>query len=257
MKWFLRAVLGSLFVVGLGASAWAADDKDAQAILDRAIKALGGQEKLSKVKAATWKVRSKYTPNDGNGDLSITVTVQGLDLYRLDVEREINGNKVKSVDVLAKDKGWRGGANETREMDENELAATKRSVYFLALPMTLVLLKGKGCKVEAAGEKKVGDKPAVGLKITRPDGKDFTLFFDKTSGLPVLLKAKITVVRTRRGTRDDFTMEATYADYKDFGGIKKATTIVWKRDGEKVTESHITEFRVLDKVDPKTFEEPK
>ncbi|HWG41474.1 MAG TPA: hypothetical protein VN688_01725 [Gemmataceae bacterium] len=52
-----------------------------------------------------------------------------------------------------------------------------------------------------------------------------------------------------------FIVEATYADYKEFGGIKIATTIVRKRDGEKTSESHITEFRVLDKVDPKTFDE--
>jgi hypothetical protein len=251
MKCFLSAVLGSMFVVGLGVSARAADDKDAQAILDKAIKALGGKEKLSKVEAATWKAKGKSTLT--GADFTTTVTVQGLDHYRSATEGEFDGAKRTFVDVLAKDKGWRRNSfNGTREMNEYEIADTKRKVYFVALPMTPVLLEGKGFKVEAAGEKKVGDKPSVGLKITCPDGKVFTLFFDKASGLPVLLVAKVSAL-VRPG---DSTMEATYADYKEFGGIKKATTIVWKRDGKKISESHITEFRVLDKVDPKTFEEP-
>jgi hypothetical protein len=253
MKCFLSAVLGSMFVVGLGASVRAADDKDAQAILDKAIKALGGQEKLSKVEAATWKAKSKFTLN-GGGEITTTVTVQGLDHYRSATEGEFDGAKLTVVYVLAKDKGWqRNSYNGTRELNENELAMRKQDVYFVAVPLTLMPLKGKGFKVEAAGEKHVGDKPAVGLKITCPNGKDFTLFFDKASGLPVLLTAKVAAF-VRPG---DFTMEATYANYKDFDGIKRATTIVWKRDGEKISESHITEFRVLDKIDPKTFEEPK
>jgi hypothetical protein len=253
MKCFLSAVLGSMFFVGLGASVRAADKKDAQDILDKAIEALGGKEKLSQVKAATWKAKSKATLH-GDTEFTTTVTVQGLDHYRSATEGEFDGAKLTVVYVLAKDKGWqRNSYNGTRELNENELAMTKQDVYHEAVPLTLLPLKGKGFKVKAAGERKVGDKPAVGLKITCPDGKDFTLFFDKASGLPVLLTAKVAAF-VRPG---DFTMEATYADYKDFGGIKKATTIVWTRDGAKISESRITEFRVLDKVDPKTFEEPK
>ena len=88
------------------------------------------------------------------------------------------------------------------------------------LPATLVPLKGKGFKIEAAGEDKVDDKPAVGIKVTGPDGKDFKLYFDKESGLPVKLVA--TVIGFGG---DEFTQETTYANYKDFDGTKKATKI--------------------------------
>jgi hypothetical protein len=54
-----------------------------------------------------------------------------------------------------------------------------------------------------------------------------------------------------------FTEETTFADYKEFAGIKIATKVVAKRGGEKYLESQITEFKVLDKVDPKMFDEPK
>jgi hypothetical protein len=252
MKWFFGAVLAAMFVLGFGGRAKAADDKDTQAILDKAIKALGGEEKLSKIKAASWKTKGTITFNGNDNEFTGTATVQGLDHFRSTFEGEFGGNKVMGITVLAKDKGWRQFGDNKMEMDENALANQKREVYLQVVPMTLAPLKGKGFKVGGAGEKKVGDKPAVGLKITGPDGKDFTLFFDKESGLPVLMEAKVVGFMG-----EEFTRETTFADYKEIGGIKKATKITSKRDGEKFMDTQISEFKVLDKVDPKTFAEPK
>jgi hypothetical protein len=55
---------------------------------------------------------------------------------------------------------------------------------------------------------------------------------------------------------DEFTQETTFSDYQDMAGIKKATKISSKRDGEKFTEAQITEFKLLETVDAKTFAEP-
>jgi hypothetical protein len=69
--------------------------------------------------------------------------------------------------------------------------------------------------------------------------------------LPVKLAAK---VRGFQG--EEFTQEAVYSDYKDFEGIKQATKIELKRDGVSFLKQEITEFKVLEKVDPKVFSEP-
>jgi hypothetical protein len=92
----------------------------------------------------------------------------------------------------------------------------------------------------------------VVLKVTGPDGKDFTLFFDKESGLPVRQVARILSFQG-----EEYTSETTFADYKDFDGIKKATKITVKRDGEPFQSWEVTEFKVLDKVDAEIFTEPK
>ena len=117
--------------------------------------------------------------------------------------------------------------------------------------MTLVGLKGKDFKLAAAGEEKVDGKPAAGIKVTGPDQKDFTLYFDAESGLPVKLVAKVVGFQG-----NEHTQETTYKDYKDLDGIKKATKIESKRDGEDFSKSEITEFKVLEKVEPSTFSEP-
>jgi hypothetical protein len=252
MKRFLGPVLMAVLVFGRAGLGQAADDKDVQAVLDKAIKALGGEEKLSAIKAATWKAKGKITFGDSDNEFTSTVTVQGLDHSRSEFEGEFGGNKVKGATVLSGEKGWRKFGDMGGEMDKDALANEKRSLYLQVVPTTLLPLKGKGFKVEAAGTEKVGSKPAVVLKVTGPDGKDFKLFFDQESGLPVKLLAKVIGFMG-----DEFTMETTFADYKDFNGIKKATKVQSKRDGEKFIEQEITDFKPVEKIDPKTFTEPK
>ena len=106
--------------------------------------------------------------------------------------------------------------------------------------------------MEAIADEKVGDKPVAGIKATGPDGKDFSLYFDKESGLPVKLVAKVAGFMG-----DEYTQDTSFSDYQDMAGIKKATKIQSKRDGEKFIDQQITEFKVLDRVDPKTFAEPQ
>src|SRR5262245_20222790 len=220
MKWFLGAVLASMFVLGLGGWTTAADDKDVKAILDKAIKALGGEEKLSKVKAASWKTKGTISFGGSDNEFTGTSTVQGLDHLRSTFEGEFGGMKIEGVTVLAKDKAWRKFGDNQMELDGDALANEKRTVYLQVVPMTIVPLKGDGFKVQAADEKKIGDKQTVGLKIMGPDKKDFTLYIDKESGLPVQSVAKVLGFMG-----EEFTQETTFSDYKEFDGIKKATTI--------------------------------
>src|SRR5262249_32149041 len=207
---------------------------------------------LSQIKAATWKAKGKITFGDNANDFASQVTVQGLGQFRQEFEGDFGGNKFKGVTVLSGDKGWRKFGDMNINLDKDAVANEKRVVYLQVIPITLVPLKEKGFKIDTAGEEKVGGKAAVGITATGPDGKEVKLYFDKDSGLPVKLVAKVVGFMG-----DEFTQETTFENYKDFGGIKKATKVENKRDGQKFLEQEITEFKALDKVDPKTFTEPQ
>jgi hypothetical protein len=247
---FGAAVVATLVVLAAGPAR--ADDKDATAILDKGIKALGGEDKLSKITAATWKAKGKMTFGGNDSEMTSTATVQGLDHMRQEFDGEFNGNKVHGVTIVAGDKGWQKFGDMGGELPKDRLTNQKRAIYLQVIPITLVQLKGKDFKIETAGEEKVDGKPAAGLKVTGPDKKDFTLYFDKDSGLPVKMTAKVMGFGGQESTQ-----ETTFGGYKEMGGIKKATKLETKRNGEKFQELEITEFKVLDKVDPKQFEEPK
>jgi hypothetical protein len=224
----------------------AADD-DAQAIVDKAIKAVGGAEKLGNVKAYSWKAKGTSNFNGEERESRSQTTVQGLDHYR----REFGNDEFSIVIVLAGDKGWRKFGDNNSEIEGDGIAHEKHRLCLEVIPITLVALKSKDFKCETSGEEKVGDKPAVIVKVTGPAGKDFKLSFDKESGLPVKL------VGTVFFRDEEVELETTFADYKDFDGIKKATKFEVKRGGDTFQKMEVTEFKVLDKVDPETFTEPK
>lgn len=225
---------------------------DATAIIDKAIAAVGGEAKLKAAKGATWKTKGKIIFGDNESEFTGSATSSGLDHFRQDFEGDFGGNKVQGVTVLAGDKGWRKFGENSLDMDAQAVANEKRTVLLQIVPALLVPLKSNDFKLEAAGQEKVGDAEAVGVKATGPDGKDFTIYFDKTSGLPVKLLAKVVGFGG-----EEFTQETLYSQYKEFAGVKKATKVEAKRDGQRFLESETTEFKLLDKVDDATFAEPK
>lgn len=247
----MTRLLGAVFVTSIVAAATAsarADEAEAKAVVEKAIKAAGGEEKLAKVNAYQMKTKSTVNFNGNEGEFEGTMTVQGLDHSR----NEFGNDQFRGVMVLNGDKGWRKFGDNVSDIDGEGIERDKRTLYLQACPMLLVPLKGKGFKLASAPDEKVDGKAAAVVKVTGPDGKDFTLFFDKESGLPLKLVAKVAGFDGQ-----EFVQETTLADYKDFGGIKKATKLDSKRDGESFFKMTVTEFKVLDKVAPETFSEPK
>ena len=251
MTRFIGTILAAAFVAG-ATSPLRADDKDTTAILDKAIKALGGEEKLSKAQTFTQSAKGTITIMDNDSEITSNMWVQGLDHARQEFTGNFGGNSVKGATVVAGDKGWRKFGDDKTALEGDALANQKRGMYLALVPVTVLPLKGKGFKVQAAGEEKVGDKAAVKIKGTGPDDKEFTLYFDKETGLPLKIVAKVAGFMG-----GEFLQETSYGDYKEMGGIKKATKITATRDGAKFLNQEITDFKVVDKLDPKTFAEPE
>lgn len=251
MRKLLGPALLTLLICGYCVPALAADN-DASGLIDKAIAALGGEAKLSQGKGMTWTTKGTITFGDNESQFTGNATVAGIDRYYSEFEGDFGGNKIKGATALNGDKGWRKFGETTMPMDADGVANEKRSVYLQVVPVTLLPLKGKGFKVESAGDERVAGVDAAGVKVTAPDGKDFKLYFDVKTNLPVK-----TVATVRGFGGDDFSQETTYSDYKDFAGIKKATKIEAKRDGTPFLNVEISDFKFLDQVDEKTFAEPQ
>src|SRR5687768_14002078 len=142
--------IGVLFAValaaGLGGSGRAAHAQDANAILDKAIQALGGAEKLGKVKAASMTGKGTISFNGTDNAFTTKTVVQGIDHSRQEFEGEFGGQQVKGITVVAGDKGWRSFGGQQMALENDALANEKRTVYLAAIPMTILPLKGKEFK---------------------------------------------------------------------------------------------------------------
>jgi len=237
-----------------------ADNQEVNAILDKAIDALGGEARLGKAQA--YFTRSKGTNATRSQKALVVeykytfaVTVQGLDRFRSEFDATIDGKKVRNVLVLNGDRGWRMSGEDIVDLDANAVADAKRIAYLYVIPQTIVPLKTKSFEVEKAGEEKIAGKPAVVLKVNGPEGDDFTLSFDKQSGLPVKLVAKLF-----RPQHDVFIEEKNLRQFTDYDGIKWANRLEIKRtekDRDISKNEDVIEFKVLEKVDPDDFAKPR
>jgi hypothetical protein len=252
MRRLFEVVLATGLVLSVRGGVLAADP-DPNAVLDKAIAAVGGESKLAALESKTIETKAKGTLSfgGGDGDFHTRSVSQGINRSRQEFDGDIGGNQIKGVTIVDGDKGWRNFAGQSGPLEPEQLAAQKQSTYLSLAPAMLLPLKGKDFKIESAKEDKVDNKPAVVLKIDGPDKKTFQLWFDKESGLPLKLQARV-----KGFQQEEFTQDTTYSKYKDFDGVKRATKIDTKRDGEKFLNIEITDVKSLDKVDPKTFSEP-
>jgi hypothetical protein len=241
---FALALLGSL----IGPIPVRADnDENTKAILTRGIKALGGEANLNKYKAATWKVKMKVFAAGMVLDASGEDTVQWPGRYRAETEDGV-------LLVLSGEKGWVHTSGGTKEIDNAALANYRRALYFRWIPVTVVPLKEKGFKLAAAGEEKVGGRPAVGIKVTAPDGQLFQIHFDKENGLPV----KMAMNAKNESTGTELSFARLFSNYKEIQGVKVATKVV-EQDldaGKTMSETEISDFKFADKLDDKVFAKP-
>jgi hypothetical protein len=250
----MKRSLGILLaLVGLSIAGTSAlgDEKDATPILDKAIAALGGEAKLAKATTASWKGSGTINFGDNETSMKITTIVDGLERQRDEAEMEFNGMPVKAVTILNGNKGWMKFGENLRDLEDDMIAGVKQRNYLQTICSTILPLKSKDFKVEAGPDEKVGGKDAAVLKGKGPDGKSFTLYLDKETGLPLKLTA---TVRGFQG--DEVQQETTFADYKEFDGIKRATKVEIKRDGNPFIKMEYSDFKLIEKPEAKTFAEP-
>lgn len=249
-----RSLVASLLtlVVALPARSALAENPAPGPLLDKAIKAVGGDEKSSKVKAIQWKSKAKVTIEGNENEMKLEGTSQGLDHYRVEFQGDFGGNSFKGVTVVNGDKGWRKFGDQLMELDADALRNEKRTIYLAASHMNPSLLKGKEFKLEAADGATVQGKPADAIKIIGPDGKDSTLYIDKESGLPVRQVAKVV-----GWMGEEYTQDSTFSDYKEFGGLKVPTKVTVKRDGEDFVSQEISDVKFLEEAPKESFDEPK
>jgi hypothetical protein len=245
----LAAILVCLGLV-TGTSLGAAPQDEARAIIDKAIKAHGGAEKLNKVTAM--QVKSKGTA-DVLGGINFTkeTLAQMPGQFKDMMELELMGNKYNVLTVFDGTKAWIRVNDMTIDAPEIVLTASKEAAYFMKLT-NLIALNDKSIELSLLGEVKVNDRPAVGVRVSSKGHPDMNMYFDKETGL---------TARTEHRTRDQISMqevteETTITEYQDSDGRKVAKKTIINHDGKKYVEVEITEIKFLDKFDASEFAKP-
>jgi hypothetical protein len=245
----LRLFLAPALVAGLfAAPANAADD--AKAIIQKAIDAHGGADKLNKVEAA--RIKSKGTISIQGMDIELTseAVYRMPDKIRTDLDLNVMDQKLHITQVIAGDKVTIVSPQGKMQLEGPQLEEGKMGVYMLSVFRLTPLLDDKSFTLKALGDRTANGQELVGVQVSSKGRKDVKLFFDKKTGM----LARVERTGLEPGGTNEVPREEMFSNYKDFDGIKRHTKTLVNVNGAKLLDTEISEYKTLDKVDEKTFE---
>ncbi len=248
-----RVLLPLLFAALLFAPAAArAADEDARAIVVKAIKAHGGEEALTKLKAGQSKTKGKINlPTIGETEFTEETAYLLPDKFRSSLELDVGGNKVTVVTLADGDKVSIDANGKEVPITDNVKKALDDARYTMRAARLTPLLKDKDVELSGLGEVKVEGKPAVGVRAASKGHKDISFYFDKETHL--LSKVEFRSVDAQSGK--EVTEERIILEYsaKDKDGIALPKKVLVKHDGEKFMEAEVVEAKLLEKLDEEEF----
>lgn len=250
MKPCLQVIFVLVVVLAAGARSSAADN-EVTSILNKAIEAVGGGETLEKAEAIEWKSKGVVVLNGFECEFAARTTIASLDKFRSEFEIRIDddGDPVKTAFVVNGKDAWHVLEGLSVPLDNEALAEAQRGILLQIVPVRLALLRRPEFKLQAVPETEVNERRATGIKVTGPAGKDFTVLFDKETGLPVR-----TLSRVRKGDSVEIT---NLTDYRELGGIRKAARIeLQEPEGTLVLKQEIVALKILEKLPADTFATP-
>jgi hypothetical protein len=247
-------ILPSVFcLLSLAARAHADPAADAKAILNDALKAMGGADKLAKLPATTFKSKGTLVFNGQKFEYTDEWELQAPDRFRWNLTIHINQREVPLTFGVSDKASWiKTGGGTARERSADESHMLRIDCRAVLLAHYLPALQEKGTELTPLGELKINDRAAVGLKVTRKGWPDVDLFFDKETHLPVKLETRL------KETKDgpDVAHILTFGEYKENDGVKYFSRLTIHRDETLILDMEVTELKRLDKIDDGRFAKP-
>jgi hypothetical protein len=246
-KLLLAACAVALFV---GNALAAPADDEAQAIIERAIKAHGGFDRLSRIRADRVKGKGVLIVNDKETPFLSEIVVQPPHQFRTVFQLQ-GARKTVFVEVLNGDKVSFSIDGQPQKVDDALAAEVRETMQLNCVARLVPLITDKAYTLQPLGEVKVENQPAWGVKATAKGRRDVRLFFHKESGL--LIKTEHLM---DDGAGKAVVQEEFYRDFKDDQGYKRPMRIAAYRNGKKILEMDLLDVKYLDKVDDAEFTKP-
>ncbi len=222
----------------------------ARAIIERAVKAHGGFDRLSRVRVDRVKSSGVLIVNDKETPFLSETTVQPPLQFRNVLELQ-GARKTVFVEVLNGDEVLFSIDGQPQKVDDALTAEVRETMQLNRIVRLVPLLTDKSYSLQPLGEIKIDGQPAVGVKTTAKGRREVRLFFNKASGL---------LIKTEHIMDDDagknVVQEELYADFKDDQGYQRPMKITAFRNGKKIMEADILDVKYLDKVDDAEFTKP-
>jgi hypothetical protein len=242
-------VMSAGLLLGLAWSARAQDD-GSRALLESAIKAAGGAERIEKFQGVRLKLKGRIEILSG-ADFTQDAAYQVPDKFRQEMEMDLNGQKIMVVTSYDGKTGSIQVNGKKLPPDEKIFGTLKEGAY-QAQVARLLPLRDKSYTLSTLGESQVNGKPVLGLRVEKKDYPDVNLFFDKASQRLLKLEHR---------TRDlmsgqEVTEERLITEYQVVDGIPIAKKVEVIRDGKRFLEAETLDVKFVERIDDSEFAAP-
>lgn len=243
----LLAALSPCRFVTLSATA----AEDARTIVEKAIKAHGGEAKLAKLKTLMSKAKGALHLG---WDVPFTQEIAWQWPDRLQNVVRLGGPMPTTfVEAAAGDDSWSSHNGKLEQLSAVKQDELRTQAHIRRLLLLTPLLQDNTYKLSSLEEIRIDDRPARGVLVSCPGERDVKLYFDSDTGRLAKVERRV----LDDAGKKEFVQEELFSAYRDIDGVPTATKQAWRRDGKKILDMEITEVRYLDRLDAATFADPR
>jgi outer membrane lipoprotein-sorting protein len=232
----MRILAASLLVLAVAGLSYA---QDADAVLNRAISAMGGQAVLDSINSMSMSMKGTM---QGSMEMSTKMMIVKPDKIRIDAS-------VMGMDIIQARNGedyWMSQGGTVTDMPDYQREQFRMSSQMYT-GGGLAQLKELGIEFSYVGQETVNgvlfDVISVNLSAEMPA----KFYFNTTTGLPDLMK-----VSTVMGE-----MEMVIADYRVVSGVKFAHHMEMIMGGQPLMTMDVTDLQINQPIDPSVFARPQ
>lgn len=226
---------------------------DPRTVVERAVTAHGGRDKLAQARA-DW-VKLKGTLFVGDKDTPKEVPFVGETWVQLPgqfknvLELTTPQGATRMVQTVNKDKVKITIDGQPHTVSPAALGEMRETAHLNnAVRLIPLLERAETYKLDYTGELEIQKKTLLGVKVTTRGQRELRLYFDKSNGM---------LVRTEQllddGNGKEVRQEVYYLDFRNLGGYTRPVKLAAYRDGRKVMEAELLEAKYHDKFPDDLF----
>jgi hypothetical protein len=224
---------------------------DPRTVLDRAINAHGGEERLGALKAGHTRSRgtrqaAKEVPFTQEAYFQLPDRLKEIQ------QLQLPDQKVTLIVGLAGDMAWMSSNGTTTDLQGRLLAELKSAANLLRATRLVPLKRDRAFRLTALPGVPIDGRPALGLRASCTGYGDVKLYFDQMTGL--LAKVERQVVDL--SSMQDVTEERFFDSYREFDGVRTPTRIRVLRAGRPFLVAEVLEAKFVERLDDRVFARP-
>jgi hypothetical protein len=225
---------------------------EALKVIDQAIKAHGGAERLGKIKAVVIKTQGWAGPVAEQFAAEQDLSMQFPDRVRNSFTKKSPEGNIEIALALDGETGWYQGPPGLTQIEKGSAIANEVKTDIFLESMAIKLpVKGEVTIVRPLPEARINGKAARGVQVKQKGWPKVAMYFDADSGLLVKLAAQVTEAG------QSVFRETYYLDHKPVDGVMLPSRIRVERYGLVSLEWLSVQYQLPDKIDEALLKHPK